>query len=127
LNALDELSSLLVGGSRVIVVAEKDVDLKSLEGVNTLFLLKLAEGSLTSGGRGGGFGERRVVKVLEFRYKDGFCEKLFETEDGSKLEIFEIPYYIARLPLTLVDGADSMGYGVVDPDLVATYAQKAKE
>ena len=79
MKALEEISTILSGGGRVIVIAENEVDLKSLRGKNTLFLLKVAEGSLAAGGRGGGFGERRVVAVFAFRYEDGVCEKIFET------------------------------------------------
>ena len=88
-------------------------------------MLKLAEGSLASGGRGGGFGERRVVKVLLFRCSEGACEKLFETEDEARVAQFEVPYYVARLPVTLADGTESMGYGVVEPELVGQFLTKA--
>jgi len=124
MSALDELSGLLEGGVRVIVIAESEVNLRSLQGKNTLFLLKMAEKSLAAGGRGGGFGERRVVKVFVFRYRDGVCEKLYETDDDEKVVSFEVPYYVSRLPLTLKDGAESMGYGVIDPELVSTFVQR---
>jgi hypothetical protein len=122
MNALEEISSILGGGGRVIVIAENEVDLKSLRGKNTLFLLKVAEGSLAGGGRGGGFGERRVVAVFAFRYVDGVCEKIFETAEEATVSRFEVPYYVTRMPMTLSDGAESVGYGVVDPELVAAFA-----
>lgn len=126
MRAIDELSSLLSGPSRAIVIAQRDVDLKSLAGENTLFVLKMAEGSLAAGGRGGGFGERRVNRVSLYHYKDGSCEKLFDTEDEAKVSQFEVPYYVARMPLTLIDGTESMGYGVVEPELVDLYVSKTK-
>ncbi len=126
MTPLEEISSVLAGGGRVIMVSERDVNLNTLRGSNTLFLLRLAEGSLAAGGRGGGMGERRVTEVLQFRYQDGFCEKLFQTNDASKVELFEIPYYVARTPFTLSDGSESMGYGVVDAELVSQYAKSAK-
>lgn len=126
MSALDELSALLGGAGRVIIIAEYEVNLKSLRGKNTLFLLKMAEGSLAAGGRGGGFGERRVVEVFEFRYQDGVCEKLFESSDEAMVGGFEIPYYVTRLPLTLRDGEETMGYGAIDPELVAAYSQRLK-
>jgi len=110
----------------VIVIAENDVDLKSLRGKNTLFLLKVAEGSLAAGGRGGGFGERRVVAVLAFRYEEGVCEKIFETAEEGTVSKFEVPYYVTRMPMTMSDGAESVGYGVVDPELVAAFAHNAR-
>ncbi len=126
MTPLEEISSVLAGGGRVIMVSERDVNLNTLRGSNTLFLLRLAEESLAAGGRGGGMGERRVTEVLQFRYQDGFCEKLFQTNDASKVELFEIPYYVARTPFTLSDGSESMGYGVVDAELVSQYAKSAK-
>jgi hypothetical protein len=123
--AADELSQLVEGGGRAIVVSSQDVDLKSMAGVNSIFVLKLAEGSLAAGGRGGGFGERRVVRVCRFRYADGGCEKLLDTADESSVSQFEIPYHVARLPLILGDGNETMGYGVVDPELVAQFEERA--
>jgi len=125
MDALDELSSHITDGSRVIVIAEKDVDLRATSGGNRLFLLKIAEGSLASGGRGGGFGERKVVAVFCFSLEGGAWEKLFETREESKVAGFEVPYYVSRVPFTLADGTEAMGYGVVEPDLVNQLAAKA--
>jgi hypothetical protein len=125
MSDLDELSSHLSGGSRAIIIAEKYVDLRPQGGDNRLFLLKLTEGSLASGGRGGGFGERRVVKVAFFQSRDGVWSKVFETDDEPTAAGFEVPYYVSRLPYTLQDGAESIGYGVVEPDLVRQMAAKA--
>ncbi len=125
MSALEELSSHLTGGSRVIMIAEKDVDLKTPPGENRIFLLRIAEGSLASGGRGGGFGERRVVGVLLFSFRNGAWKKLFETADETRSGEFEVPYYVSRLPLTLTDGTEAMGYGVVEPELVRQMMVKA--
>ncbi|MDV3277082.1 MAG: hypothetical protein LYZ69_01275 [Nitrososphaerales archaeon] len=127
MSAIDELTQLLSGGARVVVIAQRDVDLTSLAAENTLLLLKLTEGSHAAGGRGAGFGERKVVKVSLFRYGDGACEKLFDTEDEAKVAEFEVPYYVARMPMTLRDGTESMGYGVVDPELVGQFAAKVSQ
>jgi hypothetical protein len=125
MDGLEELSSHLAGGSRVIVIAEKDVDLRAAASGNQLFLLKIAEGSLAAGGRGGGFGERKVVAVFCFSSKGGSWTKLFETQDESRVADFEVPYYVSRLPLTLADGTETMGYGVVEPELVSRMAARA--
>jgi hypothetical protein len=124
LAALQELEDQLSGGSRAIVISQKDVDLKAPD-PNRLIVLKMAEGSLASGGRGGGFGERRAVKVSVFSYENGECNKLFETEDEAKVAQFEIPYYVSRIPIILRDGTESMGYGVVEPELVQQLMGKA--
>ena len=125
MDALDELSELLTGGSRVVVIARHDLDL-SKPAENALFVLKMAEGSLAAGGRGGGFGERRMVSVSFFRCAGGVWEKPFETVDPAKVEEFEVPYYVSRIPLTLRDGRESMGYGVVEAELVERYLTFAK-
>lgn len=125
MNVKDELSSYLTGGSRVIVISEKDVDLRSSSSGNRLFLLKIAEGSLAAGGRGGGFGERRVVGVFCFSSDGGAWTKLFETQEESRAADFEVPYYVSRLPFTLVDGTEAIGYGVVEPELVKQMSAKA--
>ena len=118
------MSALLSGPSRVVMVASREVDLQSLAGSNDLVLLKIAEGSLAAGGRGGGFGERRVVMVAHFRYKEGECEKLVEINDEARASEFEVPYYVARMPLVLRDGKEAMGYGVVDEELVRELVTK---
>jgi hypothetical protein len=125
MEGLEELTSHLFGKSRVIVIASKDVDLRPQSGGNRLFLLKIAEGSLAAGGRGGGIGERKVVEVLCFDLKDGVWTRAFGTEDEASLAAFEVPYYVSRLPLTLADGTESMGYGVVEQDLVVEFTRKA--
>jgi hypothetical protein len=124
-DCLEELSFHLAGGSRVIVIAEKDVDLRVAARENRLFLLKIAEGSLAAGGRGGGFGERKVVGVFCFSSKGGSWTKLFETQDESKVADFEVPYYVSRLPFTLANGTETVGYGVVEPELVSQMAARA--
>ena len=113
------------GESRVVVISEKDVDLRPGAADNGMFLLKMAEGSLASGGRGGGFGERRVVRVMLFRLIGGAWSKDFDTQDQDKVPEFEIPYYVSRLPFTLADGSESIGYGVVEPELVKQMMAKA--
>jgi hypothetical protein len=124
LNALDELSELLSGQARAVVLAERDVNLRSCL-QNTLFVLKMAEGSLASGGRGGGFGERRVVAAYAFVCSGGAWSKVFETSDTSKVESFEVPFHVSRIPIVLGDGSEAMGYGVVEPGLVKEYLARA--
>ncbi len=125
MDALEELGSHLIGTSRAIVVSETDVDLRPSAGDNRLFLLKIAEGSLAAGGRGGGFGERKVSKVLCFVKRGGSWAKLLESTDEAKASQFEVPYYVSRLPIILADGAESMGYGVIEAELVTELMKKA--
>jgi hypothetical protein len=125
MDALQELASNLSGPSRSIVIASRDVDLRPQSGENRLFLLKIGEGSHAAGGRGGGFGERKVTGVLCFELKEGSWAKVFETNAESEAAEFEVPFYVSRLPMTLADGSESMGYGVVEPELVEAMSKKA--
>lgn len=124
MDILQEIRAHMSGGSRAIVIADRDVDLRPQAGDVRFFLLEIGEGSLAAGGRGGGFGERRVTAVLCFGRKVGAWTKLFEAE-GDQAAGFEVPYYVSRLPMTLSDGTESMGYGVVDPDLVREMMSRA--
>ena len=121
---LDEVNSHLSGGARAIVISDRDFDLRPASGDLKFFLLKIGEGSLAAGGRGGGFGERKVTAVLCFARRSGSWSKLFEAKD-DQAGPFEVPYHVSRLPLTMSDGTEAMGYGVVDPDLVREMTAKA--
>ena len=125
MDPLEEISTALTGGARVIVISETDVDLRPTSPGNRLFLLRIAEGSLASGGRGGGFGERRVVRVSAYAKSGPGWTRLFDTE-STDVERFEVPHYVSRIPLTLPDGTESMGYGVVEADLVRQMSELAK-
>ncbi|MDE1858497.1 MAG: hypothetical protein KGI26_05485 [Thaumarchaeota archaeon] len=124
MDALEEITSHLSGGSRAIVISDGDFDLRPGSADLRFFLLKIGEGSLAAGGRGGGFGERKVTAVLFFRRQGGTWSKGFEAE-AAAADSFEVPYHVSRLPMTMADGAESMGYGVVDPDLVKEMMAKA--
>lgn len=124
MGASEELAAQLSGGARAIVISEKDVDLRPHSGDNRLFLLKVGEGSLAAGGRGGGFGERKVIAALCYELRGGEWKMLFQA-DGEAAAGYEVPYYVSRLPMTLADGSESVGYGVVEPDLVRELMKKA--
>jgi hypothetical protein len=126
LTPLEELVSHLSGSSRAIVISNRDVDLRPTSEDTRLFILKIGEGSNAAGGRGGGFGERKVTGVLCFDLSKGEWVKRFETQGDEGGYGFEVPYYVSRLPLMLADGTESMGYGVVDPALVAEMSVKSK-
>jgi hypothetical protein len=124
LDALEELVAALGGSSRAVVISEKNVDLRPGSPDNRIFLLQIGEGSLAAGGRGGGFGERRVTAVFCFGLKEGVGRILFRADEG-KLGNFEVPYHVSRLPITLVDGSETMGYGLVDPELVLEWSTRS--
>jgi len=124
LDALGELVSRLTGQSRAIVIARTIVDLRPQSGENRLFVLSIAEGSLAAGGRGGGFGERKVSAVSCYDLKSGSWSLVFRAAPESVGE-YEVPYHVSRLPMTLADGSEGMGYGVVDPELVSELSKKS--
>jgi hypothetical protein len=124
MDVLQEINAHMSGGSRAIVISDRDLDLRPESGDVSFFVLKIGEGSLAAGGRGGGFGERRVTAVLCFGRKEGAWSKLFEAK-GDQIAGFEVPYYVSRLPMTMSDGTESMGYGVVDADLVREMMSRA--
>ena len=123
MTPLEELTSLLSERGRKLLVAENDVNLKSLQGDNSIFILQLPEGGSAAGGRAGGFGERRVEKLYAFHYSNGTLRKLFEVDSPEKLERFEVPYHAAGTPVVLPDGSERIVSGVIDPEYVASYKQ----
>ncbi len=126
LSPIEELAEAVSGKYRAVLIAERDVDLRPSADANRLFMLKIAEGSLASGGRGGGFGERRVVMVAEFVCSRGEWTRVFVSEDEPTVAKFEVPYHVSRIPLMLRDGTEGMGYGVIDPPLVEEFAKKSE-
>jgi hypothetical protein len=124
LDPLEELVVNLSGLSRAIVIARKEVDLRPQSGENMLFVLNIGEGSLAAGGRGGGFGERRVTAVSCFELKANNWSLVFKAPP-ERVGDYEVPYHISRLPLTMADGTETMGYGVVDPELVSDLSKKS--
>jgi hypothetical protein len=125
MTPLEELTSLLSEKGRRLFVAENDVNLKSLQGENSIFVLQLPEGGSAAGGRAGGFGERRVEKLYAFHYSDGAFRKLFEVDSPEKLERFEVPYHAAGTPVVLPDGSERIVSGVIDREFVASYKRVA--
>jgi hypothetical protein len=123
MTPLEELSLLISEKGRRVLVAQNPVDLKTLHGENSVYILQLPEDSHAAGGRAGGFGERRVEKIYAFHYQNGACRKLFEVEAPDKLEKFELPYHAAGTPVILPDGSERVMSGVIDPEFVESYKQ----
>ena len=121
MTPVEELATLLAQKGRRILVAENPVDLQSLRGHNSVYVLQLPEGSLAAGGRAGGFGESRIEKLYAFHYEDGSCRKLFETDSPEKLDRFELPFHAAGTPVVLPDGSEKIISGVIDPEFVESY------
>jgi hypothetical protein len=125
MTPLDELAKLISEKGRKILVAENPVDLRTLHGENSVFILQLPEGSTAAGGRAGGFGERRLSKLYCFHYAEGAVRKLYEVDSPEKLERFDLPYHAASTPVILPDGSETVISGVIDPEFVESYKQIA--
>jgi hypothetical protein len=107
-------------GRRVFVTSEV-IDLGKLQGHNDIYILQLTDSSTAAGGRGGGLGERRVVKAYHYSCGEGECIKVAEFDDEERLESLDLPYHATAFPILLPDGKEKLVTGVVDKDLVASY------
>lgn len=125
MTPLDELSAHLSGAARAVVIADRDVDLRPAAGDVRMFVLKIREGSLAAGGRGGGFGERRVSEVYCFEKAGGAWSRLYDAGGEERASEFEVPYFVSRIPMVMPDGSETVGYGVVDKELVRELSGKS--
>ena len=123
MSGLDELLRLIDSKGRRVYVTERPIDLRNLSETNTLFILQLPDGSTAAGGRGGGLGERRIVKMYHFQCGNGECQRLPQVEDDDRLDNLELPYHATAMAVILPDGKEKLVSGVVDPDFVSSYRQ----
>lgn len=123
MDGLSELLSLVANKGRRVYVVEKQVDLRDLETQNTIFVLQLPEGSTAAGGRGGGLGERRIIRLYQFECGGGRCTKVAEVEDDGRLDLLDLPYHATAMPILDGEGSEMLVSGVVDPGFVASYRQ----
>ncbi len=114
---------LLTSKGRRVYVAEKPVDLRDINAQNTIYILQLPDGSTAAGGRGGGFGERRIVRLYHFECGAGACTKVEEVEDDAKLDLLDLPYHATAMPVLDTEGTERLVSGVIDPSFVASYRQ----
>ena len=125
MTPLDELVSLLNEKSRRIFVAERTIEFNNVHGENCVYVLELPGASPgASGGRVGGFGERRLIKLLCFQQHDGKWTKPFESEDLERLKHLELPYHATGLSVLLPDGHERIVSGVVDQEFVRKYNER---
>ncbi|HUI01348.1 MAG TPA: hypothetical protein VLX56_06935 [Nitrososphaerales archaeon] len=119
---LQEFVSLIESGMRCVYVAERPIDLTRLDEPNTIFVLQLPEGFRTAfGSRGGGLGERRILRVYQYQCGQGDCRKVNESESQEVTETLDLPYHAAAFPIVLPDGKEKLVSGVSDIELVAAY------
>jgi hypothetical protein len=123
MDGLTELLGLLASKGRRVYVAEKPVDLRDLNTPNTIYILQLPDGSTAAGGRGGGFGERRIIRLYQFECGAGTCTKIGEEEDDGKLDLLDLPYHATAMPILDAEGNEKLVSGVIDPSFVSSYRQ----
>ncbi len=119
---MQEFVNLIESKMRCVYVTERPIDLRKLDVPNTIFVLQLPEGfSTAAGSRGGGLGDRRILKVYQYLSGQGVCRKVNEFEDREVTEMLDLPYHAAAFPIILPDGKEKLVSGVADMELVAAY------
>ena len=119
---MTELDDVLQLPQRKLVVCQQDLSLDK-KAPNTVFVLMVEESRGSAGGRAAGSGSRRIERIFGFICEGGNPSKIFETEDASKIEGFDIPYSAVAMDIKLSDARDYVVQGVVDADLVSRYLQ----
>lgn len=121
MDGLSELLEVVQAPGRRVYVAEREIDLRNLANPNDIYILQLPDGSTAAGGRGGGFGERRIVLVHHFMIEGGACKRLATIEDDQKLDALDLPYHATAMPIIGTDGKERLVSGVVDPSFAHEY------
>lgn len=116
----ESLNSVLLDGSRKIVVCINDIDL-SKKNENTIFILFVEESRGSAGGRIGGAGLRRISRISCFKITNGTAQKVFETENENAISSFEVPLSAVAMDIKLSNGASKVIQGIVDENLVNNY------
>lgn len=118
---VDEFIALIESMGRRVFVTDELVDLAKLDQPNEIYVLQMQSASTAAGGRGGGMGDRRVVKIYHYTCGQGECKKVGETEDAEKIESLDLPYHATAFPILLPDGKEKLVSGVADKALADSY------
>lgn len=118
----EELTQLAREGGRRFFVSQTPINLGADQGTNRVFVLDLpVDRPGAAGGRIGGIGERKILKLRCFQLDNEKCAKVCEIEDAERLGGLELPYSATGMSLILPDGTEKVVTGVVDLDLVEQY------
>lgn len=117
----DEFVALIESMGRRVFVTDDLIDLGKLDQPNEIYILQMLSASTAAGGRGGGMGDRRVVKVYHYTCGHGECKKVGETEDPEKIEGLDLPYHATAFPILLPGGKEKLVSGVADKALADSY------
>jgi hypothetical protein len=117
------LNQIIQTPKRKLIVSLDDIKLNKYNKApeNIVFILMVEESFGSAGGRGGGSGNRKIVKIIGFRIKDNKDAKIFETENPSIIEKFDIPYNAVAMDIILESGSPYVVQGVIDNDLIKSY------
>jgi hypothetical protein len=119
---LEELIQLTDRNGRRVFVANGPIDLGSATAGNCIYVLELPSDVIgVAGGRVGGFGERRLQRLLCFRQMNGEWGRVYETRDPSKMDRVELPYHASNMSIMLPDSTERVVSGVVDEELTQKY------
>jgi len=121
MDGLSDFLELVNAKGRRVYVASRPIDLRTPYTPNDVYVLQLPDGSTAAGGRGGGFGERRIIKVYHFEFGQGGCRKVSEVEDDSKLDELDLPYHATAMPVLDTQGNEKLVSGVIDPPFAESY------
>ncbi len=116
-ESIDEILQL---PQRKLVVAQNDVYLDTAA-ANNIFVLMVEESKGSAGGRAAGSGSRKIDRIYGFSCESGKCSRIVETSEGSKIELFDIPYSAVAMDIRLSDGRPYVVQGIIDTELVTSY------
>lgn len=117
----EEFVALINSMGRRVFVTEELIDLGRLDQPNEVYILQMVDSSTAAGGRGGGMGDRRIVKVYHYSCGGGDCRKVGVVEDEGKIESLDLPYHATAYPIRLADGSEKLVSGVADKEMVRAY------
>ena len=117
---MPEIDDVLQQPQRKLVVSETDLCLDK-KSSNKVFVLMVEESRGSAGGRAAGSGSRRIDKIYGFTCENGVCSEIFETDIGSVIEQFDIPYSAVAMDVKLSNGKPYVVQGIVDPELISAY------
>jgi hypothetical protein len=118
---MNELESLLLSAERKLLVIYDELDLSEISSNNQIFILLVEESKGSAGGRGGGFGHRKIVQVSGFKIDKNKIEKIYDTKDENIIDKFEIPYSAVAMDIKLSDGRQIVVQGIIDQDMIKDY------
>ncbi|HET6590793.1 MAG: hypothetical protein AB7V56_01760 [Candidatus Nitrosocosmicus sp.] len=120
----NSLSESIMLPQRKLIVSMQEIDLTKNKGdifENFVFILFVQESRGSAGGRGGGSGMRKISRIEGYRIFPNGDELIYDTNDESKIQNFEIPYSAVAMDILLPTGEVYVVQGIIEPDLIRAY------